>query len=43
METGIGSMADLVSYYEDRVVGARYNLEAALQKLQENPLPMPLP
>jgi hypothetical protein len=43
IETGIGTMDDLTKYYEERIVAARYNMEAALQKLQDNPLPMPMP
>lgn len=43
IETGIGTMADLTKYYEERIVAARFNMEAALQKLQDNPLPMPMP
>ncbi|XP_059475697.1 STAGA complex 65 subunit gamma-like [Neocloeon triangulifer] len=43
METGIGTMADLLNYYEERVIVYRLNLEAAIQKLQENPLPLPVP
>jgi hypothetical protein len=43
IETGIGTMDDLTKYFEERIVAARYNMEAALLKLQDNPLPMPMP
>ncbi|CAB3360474.1 Hypothetical predicted protein [Cloeon dipterum] len=43
MESGIGSLDEIASYYEERVLAHRANMEAAVQKLRQSPLSEPMP